>query len=180
MQRVFSVLETFRGQNEQLSRQQIRPDRYKQSRLWFLWADPRGLSEGKKPRGTWAADLTLPPCPSTPTGLWSVQTGSYQIARWCHHIWREMWTRFTLFNTDSLCYCQRLYSLFATEIFECWTGGETGLSSLLLTHTLLHQWCHVFKQWSVCIDVKPRSGCRIRSTGAARVMSRGQNSALTL
>lgn len=48
----FSMLETFvQGQNEQLPQQQMHPDRYKQNQLWFLRADPRGLSEGKKAPG---------------------------------------------------------------------------------------------------------------------------------
>lgn len=40
------------GTSEPLLWQQMRPDRYKASRLWFLRANLRGLSEGTEPWGT--------------------------------------------------------------------------------------------------------------------------------
>lgn len=38
--------------NEPVLWQQMCPDRYKQSQLWVLQADPRGLSKGGEPSGT--------------------------------------------------------------------------------------------------------------------------------
>lgn len=46
--------------NEPVLWQQMCPDRYKQSQLWVLPADPRGLSKGKEPWGTCVADPSLP------------------------------------------------------------------------------------------------------------------------
>ncbi len=48
------------GTNEPVLWQQMCPDRYKQSQLWVLQADPRGLSKGKEPSGTCVADPSLP------------------------------------------------------------------------------------------------------------------------
>lgn len=45
--------------NEPVLWRQMCPDRYKQSQLWVLQADPRGLSKGKEPSGTCVADPSL-------------------------------------------------------------------------------------------------------------------------
>lgn len=128
MQHAFSVLETFiLGQNEQLPRQQMHPDRYKQCWLWVRRADPTGLSEGKKHQGSWAADLPLPLCTSTALSYWFMintnKVVSDRSAAWpdtkgnmtqvCHPC-----------DTNSLCCCKSLCSIFATETFSSWPGDK--------------------------------------------------------
>lgn len=57
--------------NEPVFWQQMCPDRYKQSQLWVLQVDPRGLSKGKEPSGT---EKLTPPC------LYTSSTRSFFIS----------------------------------------------------------------------------------------------------
>lgn len=69
------------GTNEPLLWQQMRPDRYEASRLWFLRANPRGLSEGTEPWGTWVADLSLAPHLQEQTPLLPLWRGRHLLIR---------------------------------------------------------------------------------------------------
>lgn len=132
MQPAFSTLETFiQGQNEQLPWQQMHPDRYKQSRLWFLRADPRGLSEGKKPQGAWAADLTLPLCTSTALS-YRIMINTNKIVS-DRSAWPDAKGNMTPSVTRILCAVLKVCSIFTTETLSSWPRDKTGLSSLLLT-----------------------------------------------
>lgn len=138
MQHAFSALETFiQGQNEQLPRQQMHPDRYKQSQLWFLRADPRGLSEGKKPQGAWAADLTLPLCTSTALSYW-IMINTNNIVSDRSLTWPDTKGNMTGAPHVTLilsCCCNSLCSVFATETFPTGQGINRSVQSSVDTVT---------------------------------------------
>lgn len=143
---------------------------------------PQACLKAKSPR---APERLTSPCLCAPTrhsltGLWSIRTRLYQIAGRHGPIRREIWHRCTLCDTDPLCCCKSLCSIFATKTFTSWPADKQVCPVFCFdTHSLLPEWCHSFKQWSVRITVKPMVSYRY-TPQVLRVSSPEVSSALTV
>lgn len=147
---------SFGDKNEQLPRQQMHPDRYKQSQLWFLGADPRGLSEGKKAPGH-LSGWPHPASVHSLTGLWLIQTRSYQIARRHSARYEGKYGTGAPGVTRLIC-AGVIVSVAYLQQKQFPAGQGIGRFVQSSVDTLTASWVMSFFQTNVCINVKPMAG----------------------